>query len=98
MDSDRTRYFHLKGLKIPSLLKLCFSFFSGYFYSQDISQIWRVAEALEVGLVGVNEGLISTAECTFGGVKQSGLGREGSKYGIEEYLDVKYMCLGGLQL
>ncbi|XP_034466532.1 succinate-semialdehyde dehydrogenase, mitochondrial [Hippoglossus hippoglossus] len=71
---------------------------AGYFYSQDISQIWRVAEELEVGIVGVNEGLLSTPECTFGGVKQSGLGREGAKYGIEEYLDVKYMCLGGLKL
>ncbi|XP_061573825.1 succinate-semialdehyde dehydrogenase, mitochondrial [Cololabis saira] len=70
---------------------------AGYFYSQDLAQIWRVAEALEVGIVGVNEGLLSTPEATFGGVKQSGLGREGSKYGIEEYLDVKYMCLGGLR-
>ncbi|KAG7470005.1 hypothetical protein MATL_G00134720, partial [Megalops atlanticus] len=69
---------------------------AGYFYSRDISQIWRVAEQLEVGMVGVNEGLLSTPEASFGGVKQSGLGREGSKYGIEEYLDVKYMCFGGL--
>ncbi|XP_028836516.1 succinate-semialdehyde dehydrogenase, mitochondrial [Denticeps clupeoides] len=71
---------------------------AGYFYSQDISQIWRVAENLEVGMVGVNEGLLSTPEASFGGVKQSGLGREGSKYGIDEYLDVKYMCFGGLTL
>ncbi|XP_072249565.1 succinate-semialdehyde dehydrogenase, mitochondrial isoform X2 [Leuresthes tenuis] len=70
---------------------------AGYFYSQDVSQIWRVAEALEVGLVGINEGLLSTPEATFGGVKQSGLGREGAKYGIDEYLEVKYMCLGGLK-
>uniref|UniRef100_UPI003AAB0A8F succinate-semialdehyde dehydrogenase, mitochondrial isoform X3 n=1 Tax=Centroberyx gerrardi TaxID=166262 RepID=UPI003AAB0A8F len=70
---------------------------AGYFFSQDVSQIWRVAEALEVGMVGVNEGLLSTPEASFGGVKQSGLGREGSKYGIEEYLDVKYMCFGGLK-
>uniref|UniRef100_A0A4W5NM45 Succinate-semialdehyde dehydrogenase, mitochondrial n=1 Tax=Hucho hucho TaxID=62062 RepID=A0A4W5NM45_9TELE len=69
---------------------------AGYFFSQDVSQIWRVAENLEVGMVGVNEGLLSTPEASFGGVKQSGLGREGSKYGIEEYLDVKYMCFGGL--
>lgn len=62
-----------------------------------MSQIWRVAEALEVGIVGINEGLLSTPEATFGGVKQSGLGREGSKYGIEEYLEVKYMCFGGLK-
>ncbi|KAG8010916.1 Succinate-semialdehyde dehydrogenase [Nibea albiflora] len=70
---------------------------AGYCYSQDVSQIWRVAEALEVGIVGVNEGLLSTPEATFGGVKQSGLGREGSKYGIEEYLEVKYMCFGNLK-
>ncbi|XP_034553317.1 succinate-semialdehyde dehydrogenase, mitochondrial isoform X2 [Notolabrus celidotus] len=70
---------------------------AGYMFSQDVSQIWRVAEALEVGIVGVNEGLLSTPEATFGGVKQSGLGREGSKYGVDEYLDVKYMCFGGLK-
>ncbi|KAM9852474.1 succinate-semialdehyde dehydrogenase, mitochondrial [Aulostomus maculatus] len=70
---------------------------AGYFYSQDPSQIWRVAEALEVGIVGVNEGLLSTPEAPFGGVKQSGMGREGSKYGINEYLEVKYMCFGGLK-
>ncbi|XP_068180428.1 succinate-semialdehyde dehydrogenase, mitochondrial [Antennarius striatus] len=70
---------------------------AGYFYSQDLSQVWRVAEALQVGLVGVNEGLLSTPEAAFGGVKQSGLGCEGSKYGIREYLEVKYMCLGGLR-
>lgn len=68
----------------------------GYFYSQDPAQIWRVAEQLEVGMVGVNEGIISSVECPFGGVKQSGLGREGSKYGIDEYLEVKYVCYGGL--
>ncbi|XP_028984614.1 succinate-semialdehyde dehydrogenase, mitochondrial [Betta splendens] len=71
---------------------------AGYFYSQDVSQIWRVAEALEVGMVGVNEGVVSCPEAAFGGVKQSGLGREGSKYGIDEYLEVKYMCFGGLKL
>ncbi|XP_066538617.1 succinate-semialdehyde dehydrogenase, mitochondrial [Hoplias malabaricus] len=71
---------------------------AGYFYSQDLSQIWRVAEQLEVGMVGVNEGLISTAEAPFGGVKQSGLGREGSKYGVDEYLELKYVCMGGLTL
>uniref|UniRef100_A0A1A7X2B3 Succinate-semialdehyde dehydrogenase, mitochondrial n=3 Tax=Iconisemion striatum TaxID=60296 RepID=A0A1A7X2B3_9TELE len=70
---------------------------AGYFYSQDVGQIWRVAEALEVGMVGVNEGLLSTPEAAFGGIKQSGLGREGSKYGIHEYLEVKYMCFGGLK-
>uniref|UniRef100_A0A3Q3MQ14 Succinate-semialdehyde dehydrogenase, mitochondrial n=1 Tax=Mastacembelus armatus TaxID=205130 RepID=A0A3Q3MQ14_9TELE len=71
---------------------------AGYFYSQDVSQIWRVAEALEVGMVGVNEGMLSTVEASFGGIKQSGLGREGSKYGVDEYLEVKYMCFGGLRL
>lgn len=69
---------------------------AGYFFSRDVAQIWRVAEALEVGMVGVNEGLLSCPEGAFGGYKQSGLGREGSKYGIEEYLEVKYMCFGGL--
>ena len=69
---------------------------TGYFYSQDPAQIWRVAERLEVGMVGVNEGLIISVECPFGGVKQSGLGREGSKYGIDEYLELKYVCFGGL--
>ncbi|KAM3928509.1 succinate-semialdehyde dehydrogenase, mitochondrial [Leptodactylus fuscus] len=69
---------------------------AGYFYSQDPAQIWRVAERLEVGMVGVNEGLLSSVECPFGGVKQSGIGREGSKYGIDEYLEVKYVCFGGL--
>uniref|UniRef100_A0A673AAU9 Succinate-semialdehyde dehydrogenase n=1 Tax=Sphaeramia orbicularis TaxID=375764 RepID=A0A673AAU9_9TELE len=71
---------------------------AGYFYSQDVSQIWRVAEALEVGMVGINEGIISTSEALFGGVKQSGLGREGSNHGINEYVEVKYMCFGGLKL
>nr|XP_060630888.1 succinate-semialdehyde dehydrogenase, mitochondrial [Anolis sagrei ordinatus] len=70
---------------------------AGYFYSRDPAQIWRVAEQLEVGMVGINEGLLSAVECPFGGVKQSGLGREGSKYGIDEYLEVKYVCFGGLQ-
>jgi succinate-semialdehyde dehydrogenase/glutarate-semialdehyde dehydrogenase len=69
---------------------------AAYFYGRDIGRIWRVAEALEFGIVGVNTGLISAAEAPFGGVKESGLGREGSKYGIEEYLEIKYLCLGGL--
>ncbi|CAI5779892.1 succinate-semialdehyde dehydrogenase, mitochondrial [Podarcis lilfordi] len=69
---------------------------AGYFYSRDPAQIWRVAEKLEVGMVGVNEGIVSAVECPFGGVKQSGLGREGSKYGIDEYLEIKYVCFGGL--
>ena len=69
---------------------------ASYFYARDIGRIWRVSEGLEYGIVGVNTGLISTAEAPFGGVKESGLGREGSKYGIEDYLEVKYLCLGGL--
>jgi len=69
---------------------------ASYFYSRDIGRVMRVAEALECGIVGVNTGLISTAEAPFGGVKQSGLGREGSKYGLDEFLEIKYVCLAGL--
>ena len=65
-----------------------------YFYTRDVNRAWRVAEALEYGMVGINEGLISTEVAPFGGIKQSGLGREGSKYGIEEYLEIKYLCFG----
>ena len=66
---------------------------AGYFYSRDIGRIWRVAEALEYGIVGINTGIISNEVAPFGGVKQSGTGREGSKYGIEDYLEVKYLCM-----
>lgn len=69
---------------------------ASYFYSRDIGRIWRVAEALEYGMVGINTGLISNAMAPFGGVKESGMGREGSKYGIEDYLTIKYLCLAGL--
>lgn len=69
---------------------------ASYFYARDIGRIWRVGEGLEYGIVGINTGLISTAEAPFGGVKESGGGREGSKYGIEDYLEIKYMCLGGI--
>ncbi len=69
---------------------------ASYFFSRDIGRVWRVAEALEVGIVGVNTGLISNELVPFGGVKQSGLGREGSKYGIDDYLEIKYICMGGL--
>ncbi len=69
---------------------------ASYFYSRDIGRIWRVAEALEYGMVGVNTGLITTEVAPFGGVKQSGLGREGSKYGIDEYVEIKYVCMGGI--
>ncbi|AIJ09681.1 MULTISPECIES: NAD-dependent succinate-semialdehyde dehydrogenase [Edwardsiella] len=69
---------------------------AAYFYARDIGRIYRVAEALECGMVGINEGLISNELAPFGGIKQSGLGREGSRYGIEDYLEVKYLCFGGL--
>src|SRR5436190_24108857 len=69
---------------------------AAYFYGRDVGRIWRVAEALEYGIVGINTGLISTEVAPFGGVKESGLGREGSKYGIDEFLEIKYLCLGGI--
>ncbi|MEQ8481094.1 MAG: NAD-dependent succinate-semialdehyde dehydrogenase [Hoeflea sp.] len=69
---------------------------ASYFYANDLSRVWRVAEALEYGMVGVNTGLISTEVAPFGGVKQSGQGREGSKYGCDDYLEIKYICLGGI--
>jgi succinate-semialdehyde dehydrogenase / glutarate-semialdehyde dehydrogenase len=69
---------------------------AAYFYSRDVGRIFRVAEALESGIIGINEGIISTAVAPFGGVKASGLGREGSKYGIDEYLEIKYLALGGI--
>lgn len=69
---------------------------AAYFYARDLARVWQVAEALEYGMVGVNTGLISTEVAPFGGVKQSGLGREGAREGIEEYLEAKYVCLGGI--
>jgi succinate-semialdehyde dehydrogenase / glutarate-semialdehyde dehydrogenase len=69
---------------------------AAYFYGRDIARVWRVAEALEYGIVGINTGIISTEVAPFGGVKESGLGREGSKYGIEDYLEIKYLCFGGI--
>ncbi|MBV9859627.1 MAG: NADP-dependent succinate-semialdehyde dehydrogenase [Alphaproteobacteria bacterium] len=69
---------------------------AAYFYSRDIGRVWRVAEALEYGIVGINEGIISTEIAPFGGMKESGIGREGSKYGIEDYLEIKYLCMGGI--
>jgi succinate-semialdehyde dehydrogenase/glutarate-semialdehyde dehydrogenase len=69
---------------------------ASYFYGRDIGRVWRAAEALEYGIVGINSGLISTEVAPFGGMKESGLGREGSKYGIEEFLEMKYVCLGGV--
>ena len=69
---------------------------AAYFYSRDIGRIWRVAEALEYGIVGINEGIISTEVAPFGGMKESGIGREGAHHGLDEFLEVKYMCMGGL--
>ena len=69
---------------------------AAYFYGRDVARVWRVAEGLESGMVGINTGLISTEVAPFGGVKESGLGREGSKYGIEEFVEVKYLCFGGI--
>ena len=69
---------------------------AAYFYSRDVGRIWRVSEALEYGILGINTGVISTEVAPFGGVKESGIGREGSKYGIEEWLEIKYLCMGGI--
>ena len=69
---------------------------AAYFYARDVGRVWRVAEGLEYGIVGINEGIISTEVAPFGGVKESGIGREGSHYGIDEFVEVKYMCMGGI--
>ncbi len=69
---------------------------AAYFYSRDLGRVWRVSEALEYGMVGINSFLLATEQAPFGGVKESGIGREGSKYGIEEYLEIKYLSVGGL--
>jgi len=69
---------------------------AAYLYTRDLGRAWRVGEALEYGMVGINEGILSSAAAPFGGVKQSGFGREGSRYGLEDYLDIKYMLMGGL--
>jgi succinate-semialdehyde dehydrogenase/glutarate-semialdehyde dehydrogenase len=69
---------------------------SAYFYTRDLGRAWRVARALETGMVGINDGIISTEVAPFGGVKQSGLGREGSKYGLDEYVELKYLMMSGL--
>lgn len=70
---------------------------AAYFYSRDIGRVWRVAEQLEYGMVGINEGIISTEVAPFGGIKQSGIGREGSRYGIDDYVEIKYLCMGGIR-
>jgi succinate-semialdehyde dehydrogenase/glutarate-semialdehyde dehydrogenase len=69
---------------------------AAYFYARDMARVWRVSDALEYGIVGINTGIISTEIAPFGGMKSSGLGREGSKYGIEDYLEIKYLCMGGI--
>jgi succinate-semialdehyde dehydrogenase/glutarate-semialdehyde dehydrogenase len=69
---------------------------AAYFYARDVGRVWRIAEAIECGIIGINEGIISSEVAPFGGYKQSGLGREGSHHGIEEYLEMKYMLMGGL--
>jgi succinate-semialdehyde dehydrogenase/glutarate-semialdehyde dehydrogenase len=69
---------------------------AAYFYSRDIGRIWRVAEGVEYGIVGINTGIISTEVAPFGGMKESGLGREGSKYGIDDFVEIKYLCMGGI--
>jgi succinate-semialdehyde dehydrogenase/glutarate-semialdehyde dehydrogenase len=69
---------------------------ASYFYTRDMGRVWRVSEALDYGMVGINEGIISNEMAPFGGVKESGSGREGSKYGIEDYLEIKYVLMGGL--
>ena len=68
---------------------------AAYFYARDIQRVWRVAEAIETGIIGINSGIVSSEVAPFGGVKESGVGREGSKYGIEEFVEIKYLCLGG---
>jgi succinate-semialdehyde dehydrogenase/glutarate-semialdehyde dehydrogenase len=70
---------------------------AAYFYARDLGRIFRVSEALEFGMVGVNTGLISTEVAPFGGIKQSGIGREGSRYGMDEYVEMKYICLAGIE-
>lgn len=70
---------------------------AAYFYSNDVRRIWHVAEALETGMIGINDGIISTEAAPFGGVKESGLGREGSRYGLDEFMELKYLCLGGMR-
>lgn len=70
---------------------------AAYFYTRDIGRVWRVSEALEYGIVGINEGVVSTEVAPFGGMKESGIGREGSRYGLDDFMEIKYLCLGGLQ-
>ena len=91
------------ALAVAMVTTCSFAFFNetfsslGYFFSRDVSQVWRVSEQLECGLVGVNDGAISSETIPFGGIKQSGMGREGSKYGLEDYLNIKYTCIGNIE-
>ena len=90
---DIARGFTLLGIAAANATEFGLA---SYFYSRDVARVFRVSEALECGMVGVNTGLISNEAAPFGGVKQSGLGREGSAHGLDEYLEMKYVCLGGL--
>lgn len=81
---------------IAILRKSCILFLLGYFYTNDLRQAWRVARNLKVGMVGINDSLVSTCEAPFGGVRQSGVGKEGSKHGLDEYTNVKLISFGGL--
>ena len=69
---------------------------AAYFYSRDLGRVWRVAEALEYGMVAINTGILSNEAAPFGGIKQSGIGREGAKYGLDDYMEIKYMLMGGI--
>ena len=90
--------FGVIGIPIKKMLNLNATEFglAAYFYSKDLGRVWRVSEALEYGMVGVNTGAISTEVAPFGGIKSSGFGREGSKYGLEDYLEIKYVCMAGI--
>ncbi|MCB1330338.1 MAG: aldehyde dehydrogenase family protein, partial [Maritimibacter sp.] len=69
---------------------------ASYFYTRDMGRVWRMGEALDYGMVGINTGLVSTAEAPFGGMKMSGLGREGSRHGLDDFMELKYLCMGGI--
>ena len=102
--TDRTRhietpYFKIQDWKEEEVIKMANDTpfgLASYFYSRDIGRIWRVAEALEYGMVGVNTGMTTKAEIPFGGIKESGLGREGSRYGLDDYLEIKYISMAGI--
>ena len=89
---DRLRF----GEEDSCALRCPVNSLAAYFYSRDVGRVWRVGEALEAGIVAANTGIFSTEVAPFGGFKESGVGREGSKYGIDEFLEVKYLCMGGV--